>query len=143
MASALPHTINLKGRPQRREATAGGAITPGHLIQYNTSGQFIVAATALLAHPRIFAAENELLGSEVSVAYASGDRVLAWHAGPGDEIWALVAATATAITVGAHLEAAADGTLRLRTTGATIGVALQAVDNSAGGTPARIKVLIA
>lgn len=143
MASALPHTINLKGRPQRREAIAGGAITPGHLIQYNTSGQFIVAATALLGHPRIFAAENELLGSEVSVAYASGDRVLAWHTGPGDEIWALLAAAATAITVGAQLEAAADGTLRLRTTGVCLAVALQAVDNSAGGTPARIKVLIA
>jgi hypothetical protein len=143
MASALPHTINLKGRPQRREALAGGAIIPGHLLVYNTSAQFVVATPALLGHPRIFAAENELLGQDVNIAYASGDRVVAWHCGPGDEVWALLAAAATAVVIGSHLEAAADGTIRLRTTGVTIGIALQAVDNSAGGQVARVKMLIA
>jgi hypothetical protein len=142
MASALPHTINLKGRPQRREAAAAGAITPGHYITYNSSGQFVAGGTTLLAHPRIFAAENELLGNGVDVAYAAGDRVLAWHCGPGDEVWGLLAAAATAVVIGSDLEFKADGTVGLRTTGVLIGVALNAVDNSAGGSPARVKILI-
>jgi hypothetical protein len=112
MASTASHTIALKGRPCRREATAGEAITPGHLIRYNSSLQFIKHNVAGGYHGRIFAAENELLGKDIDTAYASNDRCLAWMCESGCEIYALVAAAAPAITAGDILESAGDGTLR-------------------------------
>ena len=187
MASLTPHTIILKGRPMRREATAGGAITPGHLIKYNSSGQFVVHNVAAGLPATIFAAENEVFGGDISDAYASGDRVLAWHCSPGDEIYALVPANAPAIVIGDLLESNGDGTLRkvLGLTGTLTGtnngalnditfnatwsaaqaneinsnfeeiqedlnnappgarfMALEAVDNSAVGAVARIKVMV-
>jgi hypothetical protein len=143
MVKTAPSTILLGGRPRRFELPAGGAITPGHLVTPNTSGNLVVAPTALLRYPAIIAAENEIVGKGIADAYASGERVLAWACQGGEEIYALVAAAASAIVIGNHLEAAADGTLRLRTTGETMAIALQAVDNSAGGSPARIRVMIA
>ena len=182
-----PQTIVLKGRPQRREAAAGGAITPGHLIKYDTSGDFVVHNVAAGKTPAIFAGENEVVGLDLTDAYASGDRVLAWHCGPGDEIYALVPANAPAIVIGDILESNGDGTVRkvLGLTGTLTGtndgaltdvtfnatwsdaqsteidnnfkeiqedlniappsgflMAMEAVDNSAGGSPARIKVLV-
>ncbi len=187
MVKTVPSTINVKGRPMRREAAAGGAITPGHLIKYNSSGQFVVHNVARGKCATIFAAENEVFGMDITDAYASGDRVLAWHAGPGDEILALVPANAPAIVIGDLLESNGDGTVRkaLTLTGTLTGtnngaltditfnatwssaqaneinsnfeefqewlnvappgafaVAIQAVDNSAGGSPARIKIMI-
>ena len=67
-------------------------------------------------------------------------------------MYALVAAAATAITKGALLESAGDGTLRLITNftdaeidtigGGAICRALEAVDNSGGGAAARIRAEI-
>ncbi|MGD9726391.1 MAG: hypothetical protein AB7L09_21610 [Nitrospira sp.] len=145
------NTINLKGRPQRREALAAEAITPGHLISYNNAGKFIKHAVAAGNAAPLFAAENEVFGDEISVAYANNDNVLAWMCRAGDEVYALVAAAAAAIVVGDYLESAGDGTLRKVATAAATSQAmresirfqaLEAVDNSGGGTAVRLAVLI-
>lgn len=148
------NTIQLKGAGLRKEAPAGGAITPGHLITRNSSNAFIVHAVAAGPAVAMFALENELFGKEITAAYASGEQVLAWVPEKGSEVYALVAAAAAAIVVGDYLESAGDGTLRKATAFAQSGTtpfavtpagypvarALNAVDNSGGGTPVRIEV---
>lgn len=127
-----PHTIILKGRPERREEDAGGAITPGHLITYASDGDFEVHNTAGGRAAPIFAGENELFGKDIDDAYASGERILGWHCAPGDEVYALVPAAAAAIVEGDYLESNGDGTLRKQAT-ASVAVATGTVtdDNSA------------
>lgn len=152
---ATSNTIFLKGRGQVKEANAGGAITPGHLLNRNTAGSFVVHAAAGGNASPIFAMEKDYVGKEISVAYASGERVQALYAAPGDEVYALVPASAAAIVVGDFLESNGDGTLKkyvARTVaegGAAsyevfdrriVARAIEAVDNSAGGSAARIRV---
>lgn len=183
MPSNTLRTILLKGQAQgkRREATCNAAITPGHLCEYMSTGNIRVHALAAGAAYPLFAAENELFGNEITVAYAANDRGLFWHATPGDEINALVPAAAAAIVIGDYLESNGDGTLKkaVDLTGAVgapiatgiladvtaafsqtvlnnnfatiaahgqfanaVAVAMEAVDNSAGGAVARIRVMV-
>lgn len=136
------NTILLKGDAIFKEAPAAGAITPGHLVIRNSSGNMIVNATAGANTGKLFARENELLGKDIADAYASGDECLFFIPQPGSEVYALVAAAASAIVINDSLEAAADGTLRKLTSGTPLAKALEAVDNSGGGSPARIVVEI-
>jgi hypothetical protein len=155
-----PKTIILKGREVavRDERPAGGTIRPGSLVVMNSSGNFIVHGTAKQKAQPTFAVEYENLLPNKSSAggiddnYSSGDLVQAETVKPGAWVYALVAASATAITKGALLESAGDGTLKLITDftdaeidsigGGAIARALEAVDNSGGGTQARIRVEI-
>jgi hypothetical protein len=140
-------TIRLKGVGRRIERPAGAAITPGHLIELTTANKFVVHSAANAKTAAIFALENELIGLGIDDNYAANDLVQAEHFKPNDWVNALVAASATAIAIGDYLESAGDGTLRLsgsQYTGelGSIAQAMEAVDNSAGITPARIKVAI-
>jgi hypothetical protein len=138
----MANTILLKGSPIRKEAIAAGAITPGHLILRDSNGKVAVHATAGGNNAPRFAFENDLVGLEISDAYAAGDQVQFIHCKRGDEVNALVAAGAGAIVIGDKLESAGDGTLRKYTNGVILAEAIQAVDNSAGAAVARIKVEI-
>jgi hypothetical protein len=142
MATVLPKTILLRGRGERREAPAAGAITPGHLIAYNSSGSFVVHGTAAVSTPRIFAVENDLIGNGIDVPYASGDYVQAEQLHGGCDVYGLVAAGAAAIARGDKLESAGNGTMRKLAAGIAIGEALEAVDNSGGGAAARLKLTV-
>lgn len=154
---ATPKTILLKGDGLFKEALAGGAITPGHLINRNSSNQFVVHGTAAAETIPMFAVEDEAQGKDITDAYASGEIVNAVIPEKGAEIYALVPANAAAIVVGDLLESNGGGTLRKRTpfsqsgttpfavtpAGYTIARALEAVDNSANAAgPVRIKVEI-
>jgi hypothetical protein len=96
----------------------------------------------------MFALEADFVGKSITTAYASGERVQAVCPNPGSEIWALVPANALAIVIGDELCSNGDGTLKKITaaavartnTRATVARALEALDNSAVGVPARIKV---
>jgi hypothetical protein len=136
-----PHTILLKGDGVFKEGNAGGAITPGHLVTINTTAEAVVVhATAAAAASKLFAVENDIIGKGIDTAYASGDRVYYVACQPGCEINALVAAAAAAIVRGDLLESAGNGTLRKLAAGVALARALEAVDNSAGGTPHRLRV---
>jgi hypothetical protein len=142
MAASTPHTILLKGRGQHEEAPAGGAITPGHLVKFNSSNALVVHATAAGAATPLFACENEINGKTIADAYATGDYVQAEFMYPGCQVYALVAAAAVAIVAGDLLESAGDGTLRKFGSGVVIAFAKEAVDNSGGGAAARIRACI-
>lgn len=176
----MTSTILLKGDGVHKEAVAGGAITPGHLVALSSTGTVVVNATASKKIQPCFAIEDELLGKDITDAYASGDKVKYIVPCRGAEINALVPANAAAIVIGDYLEADGTGCLRklvgltdnsggtadttLQSVGGTytqaevrnnfadlaswanlvkagaIAVALEAIDNSAVGSPARIKV---
>lgn len=159
MSKTASRTILLKGRGYRLERVAGGTITPGHLVALNSADKLVVHATAKGKAAPIFAVESEHLNNDDGSAsadidhnYASGDFVQSEVLCAGCEVNALVAAAATAIVEGDLLESAGDGTLRKRTAfdavtpapaGEVVAVALEAVDNSAGGSAARIRVMVA
>lgn len=152
MASTTPNTIILKGNGIRKEGAASSAITPGYLVEFGGANDLQPHSTAAANARKAFAVENDLVGDGIDTDYAVGERVQYEVFGSGCEVYALVAAAATAITKGAALESAGDGTLRILTTDAAtddtqrdsvVAYALEAVDNSAGGTEARIKVEIA
>jgi hypothetical protein len=145
------NTIVVKGYPMRKENVANETITPGHLITLNSSNKLIKHATAAGNTNATFAIENEVFGKGVDDNYVANDNVLYGIFQPGDEVLALVAASAGAIVIGDYLESAGNGTLRKVATAAAtadtgrasiIAKALQAVDNSGGATPARILVEI-
>lgn len=145
----MSNTIFMKGKGQIKEGNAGGAITPGHLLNRNTTAnQYVVHATAEGNAYPVFALEKDFVGKDITSAYVSGERVQALHALPGDEVYALLPAAALAVVIGDELVSNGDGTLK-KVTAAAVAVgnvrrvvarALQAVDNSAGGAVARIKV---
>lgn len=158
----MSNTIILKGRPIEKEGIASGTITPGYLVEFGGSNDLQAHSTAGGNARKAFALENDQVGNDIDDDYSAADSVRYAVCSSGDEIYALVAASATAITKGAPLESAGDGTLRLHTPpsqavdeggsatytisqkhDAIVAYALEAVDNSAGATEARIKVEVA
>lgn len=145
-----PNKIILKGKYGiAKERPAGVAITPGMLIErYVASSTSKVRphSTADGAQSRAFAREQEIIGYGIDHVYAVGDRVEYELVQPGAEVYALVPASAPAIVEGDFLGSVGDGTLKKVTIGAgtlaasVVGIALEAVDNSAGVTPARLRV---
>lgn len=145
------NTVVVKGYPMRKEAVAAEAITPGHLIDLNSSNKLIKHAGAAKTASATFAIENEVFGKGIDTAYVADDNVLYGIFNAGDEVYALVAAAASAIVIGDELESAGNGTIRkVATDTATsqderqsiVGRALQAVDNSAGASAVRILIEI-
>lgn len=149
---ATARTILLKGDGQRFEAkAAAGTIKPGHLLQLESDGDVAIHAVAADNAPPYFALENDHVGGEIDDLYASGDVVQYVHANRGAEIYALVAAAATAIVVGDYLESdGAGGLKKVATDAATddtqrisvVAQAVEAVDNSGGASAARIRVRV-
>ncbi len=134
-----PSTVWLKGEGIVKEANAGGTITPGHLVLRNSANAYTVAGAAFEG-PVAVALEQETFGKDIDSAYASGDRVSAAYAQPGDEFNGLLAANATAVVVGSLLQSGAGGTVALRTaTNRVIGTALEAIDNSANASAVRLR----
>lgn len=143
MAKSTPDVILLAGNDvtyYERVATAA-VITPGDLVEIN-GVNIRRQATAAADVARMFARENDIIGKGIDDDYAASDNILYFTAGRGTQVYALVAASAAAIVEGDRLESSGAGKLRVLASGTPLAVALEAVDNSAGGSPARIKVEI-
>lgn len=138
-----PRTIILVGKETaiQKELIAGGTITPGHLVAINSAGKWVVHPTAGGDAIRAFAVEYDINGKGIDDNYVANDWCLAMIVRGGSEVNALVAAAAPAIAVGDYLESAGNGTVRKFTTGKIIGQALQAVDNSGGGSSVRLQMI--
>lgn len=132
------------------EIDAGGAITPGHLLELNSSGDVVVHNSAGESVLPMFALEDELQGGEIDDAYASGDKVQVWIPGRGDQVYALLADGEVA-AIGSFLESNGDGTLKVydQTSGGVadfphsiVGVATEAVDLSASANTAAGRIIV-
>ena len=157
MAITNPQTVILAGTYIHKEGTvkASTTILPGHLLDYETDGKIKLHGGAGLNASRMFAIENAMMGLGITDAYVSTTTVLqnilfgVFH--NGSEVYALVPAGAAAIAIGDWLESVGDGTLRLSVSDTavndtqregSVARALEAVNNSGGGTPVRIRVEI-
>ncbi len=148
------NTIVLKGRGITKEGTAAAAVSPGDLVQFTSTGGLERHATGGGVASRLIAKEWEYYGYDLTQDYAAGDYVTAEDCYPGMEVYATIAAGAAAITEGALLESAGDGTLRNQTpssqlaaapytytpAGHPIAIARDSVDNSAGASKVRLWV---
>ena len=132
-----------------KEANVAEAITPGHLVALNSSGAMIKhnvagpAAAAGVNTPGIVrvAVENDIFGKGIDDLWAINDQGLYQPLDTGAEFMALLAAAAPAVAVNDLVESAGNGTVRKTTVIANaIGRAVEAKDNSAGGTQVRLRV---
>lgn len=114
--------IILLGQPEvHEEDAAAEAITPGHLVGYNGSGNVVKHATAGGNAARIFALHREEMGKDIDQAYASGDYVKLGSFHQGCRVNALIASGVNVIK-GDFMESAGDGTLRKLVAGVPIAI---------------------
>ena len=134
------------------KAAAGSAIVPGMLVEELAAGTVQEHSTAAGNAQKLFALPDLSNAGTIDTVYPVGSTVRYGCAHSGQEAYALLAASATAVVKGAPLQSAGDGTLRVLATDAAtsqserngiVAYALEAVDNSAGGSLARIKVRVA
>ena len=133
-------------------AAAGSAIVPGMLVELTTAGTVQEHSTAGDTAEKAFALPDLPVAGDIDTAYAVGAQVRYGVARSGQEAYAWVSAGASAIAIGRALESAGDGALQPTATDAAtddtqrnaiVGYALEAVDNSGGGSPVRIRVRVA
>ncbi len=123
------------------EFVAGGTITPGMLIEVNSSGA-VIAATGAGELP-MFALEDELQGKGIDNNYASGDPVQCWIPYRGDIVNAILKSN-NKVVVGDGIASNGDGKVKKAGTSDTpIGFAVTAVDlTGSGASDARVLVRI-
>lgn len=144
------------GAEQYDAAVGDAAITPGDLVKRTSTGVIRHATAAGNAMPQ-FAVNVADQNRGIDSDFAIGENVPFVIAQRGCQIYALLAASAVAIVVGDYLESNGAGGLRKHTPQAVaesgsasysiqangpIAIALEAVDNSAGGTKVRIRAEI-
>lgn len=138
-----PKRIHLLGQGRHEELTAGGAITPGHLLAMNAAGDVIVHGVAGGPAEKAFALEDALQGETIADAYADDDIVTVVLAQPGDVVYAWLAA-GESVDPSDFLTSNGDGTLKAgATTDHRVAAPIETVDNSASGAvDVRIKVRV-
>lgn len=129
-----PKTIELWGVNVQHEATAGGTITPGMLVQRSAADTVAAHGTAGGTANLNFAVENRDVGGSITDDYASGDQTVFVTAQPGSAVYAL--ANAAVNSYGTLLTSAGNGKLKPATTGnVAVAQALETV-----GQAGRIRV---
>lgn len=139
----MSNTVVVKGFGVYREANAAEGITPGMLVKTNGSGLAIKNTDVAEKVSVTVAKENDIFGKGINQAYVADDRVIMEVLTAGCEFMGLVAAAAAAIVVGDRLKAVTGGFVGKIGAGEeelTIGFARTAIDNSGGGSPARVRV---
>ncbi len=133
---------------EEKLSASGSAIIPGMLVEETTGGEVQEHSGAGLNAQRLFALTDLTVGGTIDDVYAVASTVRYGAAHSGQKVFGLVAASAAAIVIGDALESDGDGTLRLLTTDTAtddtqrdsiVAYATEAVDNSGGGSVARIK----
>lgn len=154
-SNTSPKTVLLRGDNQAfYEAIAVAACTPGQLLIIDSAGKVKPHNVAAGVASPIFAREEEYVGGTIDTAYAVADQVTYVHAKSGDEVYAWLKNGVTSV-IGGFLESDGAGAFQLSThavTSATtaaawpVAIALEAVNNSGGGTgpnsTMRVKVRI-
>ena len=146
-------TIKLKNYSNvMEEFIAGGTIIPGQLLLLGSGGTVVAHNDDAPANViPLFACEDELQGKGIKDTYIATEPVQCWTPYRGDVVNAILEDGAN-VTIGDFLESNGAGFLQKFTSGAVVGVALEALDlsNSSGaevseaplGYAKRIKVKI-
>jgi len=102
--------IHLIGTFRREEIEAAGDISPGHLVEEDSSGTLVVHATEGGIAMRAFAVEDALQGNTLDDDYEDGDLVSVNMELPTNEVQAFLKAGED-VDIGDILISAGDGTL--------------------------------
>src|SRR5688572_6085106 len=127
--------IVLNGCPMvKEEKKALEALTPGHLLEYTSTGTQRNTDDAANVAP-IFAMERDELGKGIDDAYAVDDVVKAAHCAPGDRVYAFIASGQN-VAEGDYLTGTTAGLLTKTSVSATVRLAkaLEAC-NTTGSAP--------
>jgi hypothetical protein len=141
------------GTGVRLEFPAEGAVRPGDLVTPTATGGCVPHATADTKPLMLIAIEAEVFGRGLNTGsgyssinatpdYVIGDRVYCEALHTGMQVNCNVPAGAPAIAVGAPLTSNGSGGVKIGTAANAIGYAAEAVDNSAGTTLTRIRVML-
>lgn len=88
----MPNTVLLRGdNVTFREDRCNEAVTPGHLLGFAANDRLQKHATSGGGAGRMFALEADFVGTGVTTAYASGDRVPYADCAAGTVVWAHLA----------------------------------------------------
>jgi hypothetical protein len=130
-------------KPVYNERTATEAITPGMLVNPVAAGTVEKNDLTGDGNGTVeVAVENDIFGGGIDDDYAIGDTVISQILRPGCEFMGLLAASATAVVFDDYITLAAGGFVAKGTRANAIGMAREAVDNSGGATPARLRVAV-
>lgn len=102
--------VHLIGDFRREEAPAASTITPGMLVEYDSTGDFRAHSTEGGEALRIFAEVDALQGKTLSDDYSADDLVSANVEVPGNEVQAMLKLGEN-VSIGDELISAGDGTL--------------------------------
>lgn len=136
-----PRKIHLAGPGTKVDGEAAEPITPGHLVEKTSAGEYGKQDTQDAAAAPLFAREFSEDNRAYDDDYADGEELMMVHAGRGAKIYAWLP-SGQDIDDGALLGANGDGTLKAVGSGVALAYADEAVDNSAGPDEKRIKVVI-
>lgn len=135
------NTVKLLGEGvQNEDDKAAEAITPGHLVTFNSSGDLIKHATAGGAAANTYAIEREEMGDDIDDPYAVDDTVKVGHFGPGCRLYVPVASGQNLIK-GDFLESAGNGTLRKFIAGVKLARSLDVTGAILTTTRVRIEIM--
>lgn len=135
--SYTDNQVHLIGDFRREEALAAEAISPGHLIEENSDGEYKKHDSSGGAAMRLVAEIDALQGNTLEDDYAADDLVSANVELPGNEVQMFLAAGEN-VSIGDDLESAGDGTLQAYTSGEKIAKAREAKDLSGSGAVATL-----
>lgn len=131
--------IKLLGEPQQNESDkAAEAITPGHLVNFDSNGDLVKHATAGGDAMPAFAMEREEAGQDIDTAYAIDDVVKVGVFYTGCHVNAIIA-SGVSVVKGDFMESAGNGTLRKRASGVRLSRALEVV-NATSTTRLRVEI---
>lgn len=123
-----------------KEDIAAGAILPGQVVSLNSSSKLVVRPATVKREAVKIAINNEIFGSDLTVAYAADDTVLYAIGNPGMEFSGLTPSGALSYAVGDLLKVV-DGNLVKISAGEealAVAISLQAI-TQASGNAVRIK----
>ena len=143
--------ITLKGVPMINEedvAADSADLIPGHLVEWDGSGDLIKQTSAVANQSVMVALERDELGKDIDVVYADGDVVKVGVFKPGERVYMWLA-SGNDVSKGDYLlgDASADGLLSKTGVLSTLRIAqaLEAVDTSGSapvaGTRIRVQVV--
>jgi hypothetical protein len=144
---ATRRCVVLLGEPiyldDEESGAAAEAITPGHIVAWDGSGDVIKNTANAANVSAMIACEREEMGKDIDVAYAVGDQVKIAVMGRGHRFYGFIASGAN-IAKGAYLTTDNAGRLTATSVSATVRLAqaVEDVNNSAGPGDARIRVQV-
>lgn len=136
--NTILQTLDTSGHPKERQVAATQTLKPGHLVDYNASGDLLKKGDVISSV--VVALNNIADQGTPDRVYADGETTSYIYVPRGEECYLRVAAGTAAIALGAILDGQAGGTVITTAAGNKLARALEAVDNSGGGTEVLILV---